>query len=135
MLTGLAFGLGPAVRTSHVDPRRGVIGGNVLTVSGTSATGWNRTGHVLAVLQLVVATALLVGAGLLMHSFVKLATVESGFDPEGVVHFQLVVPQEQPLEQKLRAAVELTARLQAWPHVQAAGFTNSPPLVNSSLFA
>ena len=135
MLTALAFGVGPALRTSQVDPRRAGIVGSVFNASGVTPSGGNRAGHVLAVLQLAMATALLVGAGLLLHSFVKLATVKSGFDPEGVAHFQLVLPQEQPLAYRLGSALELAARLQTLPQVQAVGFTNSPPLVNSSLFA
>jgi len=133
VLTALACGLWPALRMSRVDPQVARVVGSVF--AGARGRGRNYSGPVLAVLQLAMATALLVGAGLLLHSFVRLANVKSGFDPEGVAHFQLVLPQERPLAQKLGSAINLAARLQAMPQVQAVGFTNSPPLVNSSLFA
>jgi putative ABC transport system permease protein len=88
---------------------------------------------ILVVGQLALATTLLVSAGLLIHSFLKLSAVNPGYDPTNVLTFQLVVPGPSPAPQKLALAEELVTRLRARPEVQAAGFINAPPLVPVTL--
>ena len=85
-------------------------------------------GHALATAQLGLAVMLLIGAGLLLHSFVKLAGVDLGFDPRGVLTFDLVVPGDYAPERKLQAAEDLVARLRAYPGVTRVGFTDIAPL-------
>ena len=71
--------------------------------------------------------ALLIGAGLLMHSFLKLATVDPGFDARGVLNFELVVPNGATAERKLEVAQAPPAACKA-SRVIAAGFTDIPPV-------
>jgi putative ABC transport system permease protein len=71
---------------------------------------------------------LLIGAALLLHSFVKLAEVDLGFDPRGVLTFELIVPGDYAPERKLQAAEDLVARLRAYPGVTRVGFTDIAPL-------
>ena len=122
--TGILFGLGPAVRLSALD---------------STGAGWRRTrfrspgsrvNHALATAQLGLATTLLVGAALLLHSFVKLASVDPGFDPENTLTFDLVLPMDYLAERKLAIAEEVAARLGASPRIAAAGFSDGPPLSN-----
>jgi putative ABC transport system permease protein len=68
------------------------------------------------------ATVLLVGAGLLAHSFIKLATVEKGYNPRNVLVFQLVMPSEYSTERKAETIETLLAWLRAKPNVESAGF-------------
>ena len=79
------------------------------------------------------ATVLLVGAGLLLHSFVKLSTVERGYDPSNVLAFQLVLPPEYSIARKADTIDEVLSRLRAIPTVEAAGFTRAGILIGEAL--
>jgi putative ABC transport system permease protein len=79
------------------------------------------------------ATTLLVGAGLLMQSFVKLVNIDTGFGTANVLNFQLVLPRQYAPAQKLALAEDLAGRLRLLPQVLAVGFTNDPPLTQTSL--
>jgi hypothetical protein len=85
----------------------------------------------LVVGQLTLATTLLIGAGLLIHSFLKLATLNPGYDSTNVLTFQVVL--EGEATRKLALADELATRLRARSQVQAVGFINAPPLTLLSL--
>ena len=82
----------------------------------------------LATVQLAFAMTLLVGAGLLLHSFLKLAAVDPGFDVRGVLSFELVVPGDSTAERKLDVAEALVERMRSNPQVSSVGFTDLPPL-------
>ena len=79
------------------------------------------------------ATTLLIGAGLLIHSFLKLATLNPGYDSTNVLTFQVVLEEGGEPARKLALADELAARLRVRPAVQAVGFINAPPLTLLSL--
>lgn len=123
VLTSLIFGCIPALRLSHVDHLH-VLGARTATGSGDG-----RLRSVLVVGQLVLATMLLVGAGLLVHSFVKLATVHTGYNPTNVLAFQLVLPQEYSTTRKVEAIEALLTRLRRVPGAQDAGFSYAGALV------
>lgn len=115
-VTSLMFGVLPALhlsRSSHlsVTPSRVV-----------SSWRESRMRATLAVSQLVMATMLLVGAGLLIRSFVMLSTTEKGYDPGNLLVFQLLLPNEYARETKVERIEALLARLRATPDVEAAGF-------------
>ena len=120
IVSGVCFGIVPAVRFAA--PRKPIT-----TAAIASGAALGRT---LAGLQLMLATTLLIGAGLLMHSFVKLTAVDLRFDPSGVLTFDLVLPEHYIAERKLQIAEEVADRLGAMPGVIAAGFTDGPPLSN-----
>jgi putative ABC transport system permease protein len=128
VIAGLVFGLAPALHVSRLDNGHRLGTTAVLgSMSATPRTGRGVT-NLLVVGQLVLATTLLVGAGLLVRSFVKLSNVESGLDPTNVVTFQLVLPQEYGGPRRLALTEDLVTRIQGLPQVEAAGVTNSPPL-------
>jgi putative ABC transport system permease protein len=77
----------------------------------------------------VMATVLLVGAGLLAHSFLKLSRVDTGYDPAHVLAFQLVLPQDYPTARKTAVIEDILTGLRATPGVQAAGFSYSGAFV------
>ena len=79
------------------------------------------------------ATVLLVGAGLLIHSFVKLTTIERGYDPANVLAFQLVFPPNYPLTRKTDTIEAILARLRAMPGVESAGFTRAGLLIGVAI--
>ena len=134
LLTGIIFGIAPALHLSRADSRHGHVSSTAPAVASSRVTeGRSPITNVLVVGQLALATTLLVSAGLLIHSFLKLSAVNPGYDPANVLTFQLVLAGPIPAPQKLVLADELVARLRARPQVQAAGFINAPPLVQVSL--
>ena len=87
----------------------------------------------LTVGQLAMATVLLVSAGLLINSFVKLSAVERGYDPENVLAFQLVLPPQYSIARKTETIEEILARLRATPDVESAGFTRAGILIGEAI--
>jgi predicted permease len=76
------------------------------------------------------ATVLFVGGGLLMHSFVKLARVEVGYDPANVLTFQVSLPgSRRPVAELKTFAEQLVERLRSIPNVTSAAYANQLPLV------
>jgi predicted permease len=110
------FGLLPALQLSRADNLH-AIGSRRAAASGDV-----RSRHVLVVAQLALATVLLVGAGLLTNSFVKLATVAKGYDPAGVLVFQLAMPDGYARTRVAEVVEEVVARARAMPGVEHAGF-------------
>jgi putative ABC transport system permease protein len=121
---GLLFALLPTLDLARVRA--------VATKSQLIGTGITRSGkglrYALTIGQLGLATVVLVGAGLLIRSFVKLANVELGYNPSSILTFELVLPEQLPEPRKLAVANELAMRLTALSSVQAAGFTSAAPL-------
>ena len=81
MLTGLLFGLAPALRSSRVDLN------DALKDLGKSTESRSRFGlrNVLVAGELAIAFVLVVGAGLLGRSFLNLMNVDAGYDPHNVL--------------------------------------------------
>jgi predicted permease len=121
LVTGVMFGLVPAAQLSRVD--HGTVTAAAPTQRGASSTRtW--VGDLLAGMQLALATALLVTAGLLVHSFVRLSSLPLGFDVD-VQIFQLVSPGDYPPSRKVALAAAVEEQLQALAGVDAVGFTNT----------
>ena len=129
VVTGAVFGVLPALRLSGFGETRHTGGTRPLTAAGNM-----RVGHVLATVQLGFAMTLLIGAGLLLHSFLKLAAVDAGFEARGVLSFNLVIPGDYRAQRKLAVAEEVLGRLRTHPQVASAGFTDMAPLQPSISF-
>jgi putative ABC transport system permease protein len=122
------FGLVPALmlsRTDHLHPvaSRGI--------SADVRTGRMRAA--LAIGQLMMATMLLVGAGLLSLSFVRLSTINKGYDPTNVLAFQPLFPNQYSLERKVQTIDALLTGLRATPGVEAAGFSRAGVLIGEEI--
>ena len=127
-MTSLMFGLLPAVHVSRTDALH-AIGSR----GGGTGPGASRMRAALVVGQLVMATMLLVGAGLLMRSFVTLSTVERGYDPSNVLAFQLVLPTDYSVARKAGTIDAILDRLRATPEIESAGFTRAGLLIGEAL--
>jgi predicted permease len=128
LLTGVVFGLAPALYVSGRGYVNAIRTGLASRVNASHAPR-TRVRSTLVVAQLVMATTLLVGAGLLVHSFVNLLNVPTGYDPRNVVNFQLVFPQGASVQQRMTLIESLIARLEAHPGIESAGFTNIAPFL------
>jgi putative ABC transport system permease protein len=88
LITGLLFGIAPALRTPRVDINE------VLKEAGRATSGGvrGRLRSSLATAELALATILLIGAALLIESLANLQRVELGFHSDGLITFQLSPP-------------------------------------------
>ena len=125
VVTGLLFGLAPALQAARAKLNE------TLKESGQSATsGRARLRGALVVAEVALSLALLIGAGLMMKSFLRLQQAALGFDPEKVLSFQLSLPEPAYAEAQKRVAFfqQLTERLKSLPGVEAAGGSSLLPL-------
>ena len=125
LATALVFGLVPAL---HIESPA-----EALKEAGRTGTGGLRRGRVrsaLVVAEVALALVLLIGAGLLMRSFVRLQRVDPGFDPSGVMTADLWLPDAKYPDKTRQAAfyAEVVRRLSAAPGVEAAGAVSRLPL-------
>ena len=90
VLTGLVFGLAPALRAARVDLNTSLkSGGRQTQGDGGFGSARPRLRGLLVVAEVAISLMLLVGAGLLVRSFVRLQSVSPGFEPEGVISMRL----------------------------------------------
>ena len=143
---GLLFGAVPAFQSSGGRLLRALVEGSAGSSGGFGLLRANRTRAVLAAAQLALALMLLVGAGLLLRSFVGLVTLDRGYDPANVVaagtRYPLTVlpglgtPEEriEAEASKRRFYAELAGamdRLSRLPDVEAVGVSSRLPLASS----
>ena len=146
MVVGLLFGAVPALQWSGRHLLRTLTEGSARATGGFGLLRGNRTRAVLAAVQVALALVLLVGAGLLLRSFVGLVTLDRGYDPANVIAAGTRYPvttrpgfatPEEFIETaaarrrfygELVEAAERVARL---PDVVAAGVTSALPLAGS----
>ncbi len=127
VLTGILFGLAPALQTSKTDVQES------LKESGRSSSGGrrhNRLRNLLIVGEVALSVVLLVGAGLLFRSFLRLQAVDTGFTSQ-----QLLTVQLSPAGSNYRRDADYISfysqaieRVSAIPGVEAVGAINTLPL-------
>jgi putative ABC transport system permease protein len=138
VLTGVLFGLVPALRCVDVDLASSLK-------ESTRSTGDARSHRLQATLviaEVALSVVLLTGAGLMLKTMQCLLGVEPGFDPEGVLTVQVSLPGQRYVDEELerrfdnrayaRAAQFYSAvieRTRSAPGVQAAGAVNGLPLM------
>jgi len=127
LVTGIVFGLAPAIQISRSELHESLKEGS------RGSTGGRRSHLVrsaLVVSEVALSLVLLVGAGLLIRSFVLLLSEDLGFDPSNVLTMQLWLPashygEGQPVVNFYQQVIE---RVAALPGVKAAGAVNFLPL-------
>jgi putative ABC transport system permease protein len=128
MLTGLLFGLAPARALARVDVTDGLRADGRGSTSARASRGTRR---LLMASQTALALMLLVGAGLLLRSFVALRSVDPGFAPDRLASFVVSVAGTGESAPGRRGAFydAVLERLRATPGVAAAAAINHMPLV------
>lgn len=119
ILTGVLFGLAPALRAARTDLNDSLKEGGGKGVSGDSSQGARTT---LLVVEVALAMVLLVGAGLLIRSFLRVNSVQPGFNPDRLLTMQLTLPDKKYPKASDGALFTKTAirRIEALPGVQSA---------------
>jgi putative ABC transport system permease protein len=127
VITGLFFGLAPALQASRINLNERLKEGGRTGASGSSH---NRMRSLMMVSEVALSFMLLVGAGLLIKSFMRLRDVSPGFNPANVLSVRVSLPsakypQGEPRAQMLRQTIE---HVKSLPGVQSAAAVLSLPL-------
>ena len=130
-VTGIIFGLAPAIHAAKVDlsevMKEGVKGAGV-------GVGRRRMRSALVVSEVALSLVLVIGAGLLVKSFLRLLAVDPGYDPGRVLALNLPLGSKYAKpEQQAMFFGELIARAAQLPGVEAAGATTLLPLGNRDI--
>ncbi|HKO61518.1 MAG TPA: ABC transporter permease, partial [Pyrinomonadaceae bacterium] len=126
LLTGLIFGLAPAVQSSSLSPNDTLKEGGRGSVTGRG----NRIRGGLIVTEVAISLVLLIAAGLLINSFLRLRNVDPGFPTNNLLTMRVSLPALKYGEPAQRAAffTELNRRLENVPGVRSSAVTTNLPL-------
>jgi predicted permease len=127
LLTAVIFGLAPAFQASKIDLNEALKQGGGRT--GLNAGG-NRLRSAMVVAEVALALVLLVGAGLLIQTFLKLRDQYSGLRPESVLTLRTVLSSSKYPEQPQRSIFykQVLDRVKTLPGVISAGYSTTVPL-------
>ncbi len=127
VLTGLIFGLAPAIQASRADLAGSMKEGG--RGSGTGA-GKHRLRAGLVVTEVALAFLLLVGSGLLIRSFFEMQNVDTGFNTENVLTAQLPISEKRfPIADDLNAYLrQVVANVASVPGVHDVALTSALPM-------
>src|SRR3954471_7801506 len=125
--TGIVIGLIPALASRKPELTEALKEGGRGATTGLRR---NRLRNALVIAEVALALVLLVGAGLLMKSFVRLQNVNPGFDPKNVLTMEVSLPLLKYPRGKPVADFysEATRRIKALPGVEGVAFTTILPL-------
>ncbi|PYS82145.1 MAG: ABC transporter permease [Acidobacteria bacterium] len=130
LLTGVAFGLAPALQASKPELNEALKEGGR---SGAEGSARNRVRSLLVVAEVALSLMLLVGAGLLVRSFMRLRQTDTGFRPDNLLTMELSYSVGKDEGQKavnfFRAVEE---RVRALPGVEAVAVSNGVPMIGAS---
>ncbi len=129
-ITGIVFGLAPAWQALKLDLH------TTLKEGGRSAapeSGQRRLSNLLVIAEMAMAMVLLIGAGLLIKSFVRLLEVKPGFVTDNILTMQISLPNASYAQAARRIAFmqQLETNLKGLPEVMSVGFVTRLPLMSS----
>ncbi|HYL92386.1 MAG TPA: ADOP family duplicated permease, partial [Alphaproteobacteria bacterium] len=127
LLTGLIFGLAPALRSARVNLNQALKEAGQATGEGSDK---HRSRNLLVMVETASAVLLLFGAGLLLNSFVRVLHVSPGFEPGGLLMARTAFDRNRYPDPVKRRDVqrELLRRFQALPGVETVGLSVTLPL-------
>ena len=126
-ITGMVFGLAPALQLSRVDLNEALKQGGGRT---SLSAGHRRLQNTMIIGEVALAMVLLVGAGLLIKTFARLRDQYSSLRPESVLSLRTTLPESRYKDPQRRFTFyeQVLERVTAMPGVVAAGYTTSVPL-------
>ncbi|HEY7544694.1 MAG TPA: ABC transporter permease [Blastocatellia bacterium] len=126
LITGVIFGLVPALQSTRPNLNETLKEGG--RDSSAVARKWTR--NALVISEVAMALILLVGAGLLMRSFLRLSNVDMGFRPENLLAMQIQLSSSKYRDQSKRTAFfdQLLDRVRALPGVESAAVISGLPV-------
>ena len=126
VVTGILFGLGPAMKASRRDLTQSLKEGG----SSGDSRAKHRAHNVLVVAEVALSLVVLIASGLLLNSFWRLLRAPLGFDPANVLttEISLATPRYDDEQRRESFFHELQDRLQSTPGVKNAGFISELPL-------
>ena len=132
-LTGVVFGLAPALRASRVDLNTALKAGGRSSSSGGLRVRRDKLRGALVIAELAISLTLLTGAGLLIRSFMRLVNVPPGFDPDKVISMRVAAGGPKRKDQAGRVVFyqELGDRVRRLPGVTGYGAVSVLPLTPS----
>ncbi|MGB9180687.1 MAG: ABC transporter permease [Pyrinomonadaceae bacterium] len=130
VLTGIIFGTAPALQASRLDLNETLKEGARGTVGSARH---NRTRSLLVVAEVALSLVLLVGAGLLIRTFIRLQQTDPGFNPQNVLTLRIAPSGANYQEERQQAAFykQVMERIGALPGVQSVGAIDGLPLAGS----
>jgi putative ABC transport system permease protein len=131
-ITALAFGLAPALQGAASDPAEALRAGGRGVSAGRARQQFR---VVLVIAEVALSVVLLIGAGLTLHSLMRLTAVDQGFDADGQLTFSAVLSPRRYADAAAitTAADRIVDRLAAIPGVTQAGGTTALPLSGQNI--
>ncbi len=130
LVTVLVFGLWPALRLSG-----GQLGATLRERGRGNTASSNRSRRALVVLELSLALVLTVCASLVVQSMRHMLATDPGFNPANTVTAQITLGKSYPDSTVLVFYRSLLTSLESRPSIEAAGATDTPPLVGGGIFS
>ena len=127
ILTGTLFGLAPALLASRSNPNDSLREGE-----RGSSLGKSPARSALIAAEIALSLVLLVGAGLMMKSFVRLTQVNPGFDPDRLLIFNIGLPLSADPARQTSFYQEVVERIKSVPGVQSVGAVSRLPLAGGN---
>jgi putative ABC transport system permease protein len=126
ILTGIVFGLVPALRAASPD----LLSALKQAGRGSGVSSSRRFRSALVVAEIALALVLLVGAGLMIRSFARLMAIDPGFDPAGVVTMRVTLPaaKYRELDRWTAFHADLVGRVSGISGATAVGINSAVPL-------
>ena len=127
LATSILFGLLPSLSATRINLAE------FLSSAGSRGlvADRRRTRRMLVTTQLALVVVLLTGAGLFLHSYINVLSVETGFSPNTIVANVAVTPAYDTLPKRQAFYTTLLEKIEAQHGIDAAGLVNFPPLTDS----
>jgi predicted permease len=127
ILTGTLFGLAPALLASRSNPNDSLREGE-----RGSSLGKSPARSALIASEIALSLVLLVGAGLMVKSFLRLTQVNPGFDPDRLLIFNIGLPLSADPAHQASYYQEVVERIKSVPGVQSVGAVSRLPLAGGN---
>ena len=128
VLTGIVFGIIPALQATRTNLNESLKEGGQKGAAG--GVRRNRARSILVIAEVALSLILLVGAGLMVRSFVEMMSADLGLRPDGVLTAEMSLPRAAYPEkqQQINFYEQLTGRVKSLPGVRAAAAINFVPM-------